>query len=282
MASVASSFALWGLYPLYFKQLAAVSPLQVICHRVIWCALLVFGWLAWRRSLGEVWLALRHRRKAAALTLSAALISANWLLYVWAVGNGHVLDASLGYFINPLVNILLGVAFLGEQLNRAKWLAVALAAAGVAWISVQAGGIPWLSLSLAVQFSGYGLVRKLVPISAVGGLAVETLVMTPLAVGWLAWCFANGSGAFGSISPHIDLLLVGCGLVTAVPLVLFATGARVIPLSMTGVLQYFSPTIQFALGVLVFGEPFPVARAVGFVLIWVALVVYLTDALRGR
>jgi len=204
---------------------------------------------------------------------SATLISANWLVYVWAVGNGHVIDASLGYFINPLVNVLLGVALLGERLNRVQWLAIASAFAGVAWLTELTGRLPWIALTLAFSFSGYGLIRKVVAVDAVVGLAAETALVTPFGVAWLAWQQWRGPGAFGPDVFHGVWLFLS-GLVTAVPLALFAFGAKRILYSTVGIVQYIGPSLQLALGVLLFGEAFPPARAMGFGLIWAALVIY--------
>lgn len=281
LAAVAASFLLWGLFPLYFRPLAAVSPLQIIGHRIVWCAVFVLGWLAWRRSLGEVTAVLRDRRTTAWLALSATLISVNWLVYVWAVTHDRVVETSLGYFINPLFNVVVGVAFLGERLNRAQWLAVALAAAGVAWISAGAGGLPWVALVVAGSFGGYGLVRKLVRVGAIPGLAVETALLLPLAAGWLIWCAADGTAALGAGPRYVDAMLVGSGLLTAVPLALFAAGTRLIPYSLTGIIQFVSPTLQLSIGVLVFGEAFTADRAIGFGFIWTGLAVYLADGLRA-
>jgi chloramphenicol-sensitive protein RarD len=281
VAAVTTSFILWGVYPLYFKPLASVSPLQIIGHRVVWCAVCVIGWLALQRSLGVVAAVFRDRRTVGWLLLSAALISLNWLVYVWAVTHGRVVEASLGYFINPLLNVVIGVLLLGERLNRAQWAAVALAAAGVGYLTYAAGGVPWVSLVLAGSFGGYGLVRKLVRVGALAGLAVETALLTPLALAWLLWCAWTGTGALGSGAAHVDLLLVGSGIVTAIPLALFASGTRAIPYNLTGVLQFVAPTLQFAIGVLVFGELFTPDRAIGFGIIWAGVAVYLADGFRA-
>jgi chloramphenicol-sensitive protein RarD len=199
-------------------------------------------------------------------------------LYVWAVGQGRVLDGSLGYFINPLVNVLLGVLVLSERLNKAQWSSVALAGAGVAYLWWQSGVFRIVALSLAVSFSAYGLLRKLINVSGVAGLAAETLLLSPFALATLWWLRGQGALHFGT-TPFFTTWLVLSGLVTAVPLALFALGARIIPYSTVGIIQYMAPTLQMLCGVLVFGEPFPRARAVGFVLIWSALVVYAADSL---
>ncbi len=219
------------------------------------------------------------RRRLAA---SAVFISVNWLIYVWAVANGHVVDASLGYFINPLFSVVLGVFVLGERLNRAQWAAIMLATGGVLYLAVALGRPPWIALALAFSFGMYGLIRKVVAVEAVPGLATETLLLSPFALAFLVWCSVQGTGALGHSSTAVDALLVGSGLITAMPLALFAYGARRIPLSTVGLVQYIGPTLQFLLGVLVFHEPFPRARAVGFVMIWSALAIYAADGLWRR
>jgi chloramphenicol-sensitive protein RarD len=247
------AFAIWGAMPLYLHELHGISALTIMAHRLVWCCLLVCAWLAVRGQIGGVCAALVHRSTRVRLVAGAALISTNWLIYIWAVGGGHVVDASLGYFINPLVNVLLGVLLLGERLRRPQWVAVGCAAAGVAWLAVRTNGVPWIALALALTFGGYGLIRKVAAVDSVTGLAAETALAA---------------------------LLVAGGVITAVPLSLFAFGARRIPYSTVGLVQYVSPSLQLSLGVLLFGEEFPPGRAVGFGLIWTALVVYAADGLR--
>jgi chloramphenicol-sensitive protein RarD len=278
-AAAAIAFAVWGIFPLYFVPLRAVSALQVIAHRVVWSCLLVLVWMALRGELGEIKSALADRRVLWRLTVSAVLISGGWLVYVWAVTHDRVVEASLGYFMNPLVNVLLGVALLSERLNRAQWTAVVLAAVGVTYLGFLSGSLPWISLTLAFTFAGYGLIRKVVHVEALPGLATETLLLMPLAVGYLLWCDAVGSGSFGHAGSAIDALLIGSGPLTAVTLFLFAYGARRIPYSTMGLLQYIAPTLQLACGVLVLHEPFEGRRVAGFALIWAALAIYAGDGL---
>ena len=278
MAAI-GAFVIWGLFPLYLKPLAGVPTLQIMAHRIVWCCLLVFALLAIRGELAAVRAALSNPASRLRLAASATLISVNWLIYVWAVNNGHVVDASLGYFINPLLNVVLGVYILGERLNRTQWSAVGLAAIGVVYLAVIVGRPPWIALSLAASFGLYGLIRKVVSVDAVPGLATETLLLSPFALAFLLWAEQHGTGALGHSSAGVNALLVGSGLVTALPLALFAYGARLIPLSTVGLLQYIGPTLQFLLGVLVFHEPFPRARAIGFMLIWAALAIYAADSL---
>jgi chloramphenicol-sensitive protein RarD len=277
LAAAIGAFVIWGLFPLYLKPMAEVPALQIMAHRVVWCCLLVFLWLAVRGELGTVRAALADPASRVRLAASAALISINWLLYVWAVNNGHTVEASLGYFINPLLNVVLGVVLLQERLNRAQWLAVALAAIGVLYLTVATAHPPWIALALAASFGTYGLIRKVVKVESVPGLATETLLLAPFAVAFLAWCELRGTGALGHASPGINALLVGSGLITALPLALFAYGARLIPYSTIGIVQYIGPTLQFLIGVFVFHEAFTAERAVGFVMIWAALAIYAAD-----
>jgi len=282
LAAAVTAFAMWGLFPLYLKPLSGVPTLQVMSHRIVWCCLLVFVWLALRGEVGAVRAALANAKSRRRLAASAIFISMNWLIYVWAVANGHVVDASLGYFINPLFSVVLGVFVLGEQLNRAQWTAVALAAAGVIYLAVVLGRPPWIALWLAGSFGMYGLIRKVVTVEAVPGLATETLLLAPFALAFLVWSSLQGTGALGHSGATVDVLLVGSGLITATPLALFAYGARRIPLSTVGLVQYIGPTLQFLLGVTIFQEPFPRARAVGFFMIWSALAIYAADGLWRR
>ncbi len=277
LAAAVGAFVIWGLFPLYLKPMAEVPALQIIAHRVVWCCLLVFAWLAIRGELGAVRAALADPPSRLKLAGSATLISVNWLLYVWAVNTGHTIEASLGYFINPLLNVVLGVALLKERLNPAQWLAVMLAAIGVLYLTVATAHPPWIALALAASFGTYGLIRKVVKVDSVPGLATETLLLVPFAVAFLAWCEVRGTAALGHSSVAINALLVGSGLVTALPLALFAYGARLIPYSTIGIVQYIGPTLQFLIGVFVFHEAFTAERAVGFVLIWAALAIYAAD-----
>jgi chloramphenicol-sensitive protein RarD len=276
------AFTIWGLLPLYLRPLGHVPALQITSHRIVESCLLVFAWLAFKGQLGAVRSALANPDTRKRLIASTLMISVNWLVYVWAVGNGHVVDASLGYFINPLVSVLMGVMLLSERLNRAQWAAVALAACGVLYLTYATGRVPWIALVLALTFGTYGLIRKVVAVDSVPGLAVETLLLLPLSLGWLIWCEYQGTGAFGHQGRTVDALLIGSGIVTALPLTLFAFGARRIRLSTVGLLQYVGPTLQFLGGVFVFREPFPQSRLIGFVIIWAALVIYVADNLWRR
>lgn len=268
------AFFIWGLFPLYWKPLHQVPALQIMCHRVVWSALFVAMILLWQRNWAWLGNALREPRRVAIFALSSLLLSGNWLIYIWAVNAGHVVEASLGYFINPLVNVLLGRVFLSERLTRPQTIAVALAALGVSWITFHAGALPWIALSLAGTFGLYGLLRKKAPLPSLEGLALETFLLTPLALGLLLWFQWQGNGAFGQFGFDKDALLMGAGVVTAVPLLLFASGARRLKLATVGLIQYLAPSIVLALGVWLYGEPFDQAHAVGFTLIWLALALY--------
>ncbi len=282
-AAAALAYILWGIFPLYLKQIAAVPAIEVVVHRSWWACLFVFALLAATRRLAWLRDLPGQPRLIAASVASALLLSANWLLYVWAVASDRVLDASLGYFINPLVNVLLGTIVLHERPRPWQWAAVALAAAGVAWLTLAAGQLPWISLLLAASFGVYGLLRKTATLGAVEGLALETLVLAPFAVGTIGWLFARGQSHFAVGDPATDAWLLAAGPFTAVPLLLFGYGARRVTLATLGLLQYLGPTIQFLLGVLVYHEPFAATRGVGFALIWIGLVVYSTEtALRRR
>lgn len=280
VAATVAAFTIWGLFPLYLKPLTHVPATEVLGHRVAWCLVVVLAWLASTGRLTEVRAAITDRPALLRLAGSAGLISVNWGLYVWAVSNGRVLEASLGYFIGPLVNVVFGVLILGERLNPRQWLSIAFAAAGVGWMTVAAGGLPWVSLVLAVSFGVYGLIRKTASVGAVPGLAVETLLLAPIAIAWLAWLERQGAGTFGHDTALVTTFLIGMGLMTALPLSLFATGARLIPYSFVGIIQYIGPTLQLLLGVFLYGEPFAGPRAAGFVLIWCGIAIFVGDSLR--
>lgn len=277
--AVLGAFLIWGLLPVYLKLLATVPALQIVAHRLVWCCFFAVAWLALTHRLPALRNALRSRNVRLRLSGSAMLISGTWLIYVWAVLHNHIVAASLGYFISPLANVLLGVTVLKERLSRVRWVAVALASMGVLWLTVQQGSPPWIALGLAAAFSGYGLIRKTAAVDAVAGLATETLLLAPIGILYLASIGATGRGAFGTRDLETDLLLVGAGLVTAVPLTLFSYGARQIRYSTVGLIQYLQPTTQLLLGIFIYGEPFNQSRLFGFFLIWSALALYTMDTL---
>ena len=284
LAVTAATFVIWGVVPVYWHLLKAVPALQIMAHRVVWSALLVVGWLLLRDGWGWLRRLAAQPRALPALALSSVLIAFNWGLYIWAVNAGHVVETSLGYFINPLVTVALGVVVLRERLRRPQWIAVACAAAGVAWLTWSAGSPPWIALGLAGSFALYGLVRKLVPVDAVAGLGVESLFMFLPALAYVLWAEAgHGGGFIGGWSLGTQLLLVFSGVVSAVPLVAFAYGVRRIPLSLVGLLQYIGPTLQLLLGVWFFREPFTAVHALGFGAIWLGLAIFAGEGLwRGR
>jgi chloramphenicol-sensitive protein RarD len=260
--------------PLYLKTVRAVPLLEVLSHRVVWAFVLLLP-LVWRQGqLGAILADVRRRRTLAILATSTVAIAMNWLVYIWAVNHNRVLEASLGYYINPLVNVLLGVVVLGERLDRPVRVAVGIAAVGVAWLTIRLGQAPWIALALAASFGLYGLMRKLAPVGALAGLTIETALLLPLSAGYLAWAVLTGGSAFLAGRPTLDLLLLLAGPVTAIPLLCFARAARRLPLSTLGFLQYLSPTLQFLLAVLVYGEPFDGSRLVAFGFIWTALAVF--------
>lgn len=274
------AFVVWGLFPLYFRQIASVPPLEVVLHRSVWSMLFVVGVLALMRGFGWMRELAEHPRRLLLFAVSALLLSVNWLLYVFSIQSGQVVEASLGYFINPIVNVLLGVLVLHERLNKVQWTAVALAAAGVLWLTVLNGRLPWIALVLALSFGLYGLIRKTATLGALEGLALETLLLAPVAVPLLAWWTLRGSGAMAQGDLAVDVWLLIGGPLTALPLLLFAAGARRLSLATVGLVQYVSPTIQLALGVWVFHEPFDRARLFGFGFIWAALALYSADGWR--
>jgi chloramphenicol-sensitive protein RarD len=269
----------WGLVPLFWKQLAAVDANELIAHRVVWSCVLLVPLLAWRGGWGEAWRALSTWRGFGINFLGGLLLTSNWIVYVGGVNAGHVIECSLGYFLVPLLNVALGKFLLHEKLRRVQWFAIALAAAGVALELLRLGHLPWIALALAGTFGTYGLLRKRSSLGPLSGLAVETILMAPFALGFLWWRWREGSGALGHIAPFTHFLLISTGVVTTVPLLLFAYGARRLKLTTLGVLQYATPTGQFALGVLVYHEAFSAERAQSFVLIWIGLAIYTVDAI---
>ena len=276
----ALAFVWWGLFPLYFRLVTTVPAPEVLAHRVVWCLLFLGAVLTWRRQWGWLRPVLRRPRVLAAFVASALLIGVNWLVYILAVLHGHVLEASLGYFITPLVNVLLGVTLLHERLRRWQWVALAIAAFGVLWLTVQAGRPPWIALALAASFGGYGLLRKIAALGALEGLTLETMLLAPLALAVLGIAWQNGSTSFPAPDALTNVWMLALGPITAVPLLLFAAGARRLSMATLGIVQYIGPSIQFVLGVTVFHEPFSAGRLVGFVCIWLALVVYTLDGWR--
>jgi len=281
-----AAYTIWGLFPLYWKLVEHVPALQIIGHRIVWSflALIVVGAVRLRGSLATSsarFLSVT-RRVLGIYALAAILISINSFLYVYAVNSGLVLETSLGYFITPLVSILLGVVVLRERLRPLQWIAVALAAAGVLHLTLSYGSLPWIAMGLAFSFGSYGLVKKKAPLDALVGLTLETGIIVIPAAAYLLAVNADGHGAFLHTGAAADALLIGGGPVTVVPLLLFAAAVRRVPLTLIGLLQYIAPTIQFFLGVFLYGEPFAGTRLIGFAIVWTALVVFSIDSLRAR
>jgi chloramphenicol-sensitive protein RarD len=279
VAATAAAFLIWGLFPLYIVGLSSVSALQITAHRVVWSCVFVLALLAFRRELGSIGQALQRPGVLLRLAGSAILVSLNWLAFVWAVNSNQTVEVSLGYYINPLLNVVLGILVLKERLNRVQWIAVAIATAGVAYLTFVSGKVPWVALAVASSFGVYGLIRKVAKVEALPGLAIEMLLLTPFALGYLIWCEVHGIGSFGHVGPMVETLLVLSCVVTATPLALFAYGARLLPYSTVGILQYIAPSLQLLCAVFILGEPFQHARATGFALIWVALLIYAVDGI---
>lgn len=273
------AYVIWGLVPIFFKQLATVPALEIIAHRVVWSLLLVGVLLVARQGLGAVWNAARNPRTLARAAFGAAMVMTNWLVFVWAVNAGRILETSLGYFITPLVSIVLAVLVLGERLRPRQWIAVALACAGVAIEGWRVGGLPWVSLALAATFGSYGLLRKQLPVDAAGGLLLETACATPIALFYLLWL--GNAGHFGADTAN-SLLLIASGPVTAIPLLLFAIGARRLPLATLGFLQYTAPSLTFLVAIFLYNEPMNLARLLAFAAIWAGLALYTADMVLHR
>jgi len=273
-----AAYALWGVLPVYFKALAGVPAVDIVAHRILWSlpflALLLTVGAGW----GQARSALGNRRTLGLLALTALLIAVNWLLYVHAVTSGQILAGSLGYYLNPLMNVLLGRLILKERLSRLQWLAVAIAAAGIAPLAFAAIGQLWISLALCVSFASYGLLRKIAPVDAVAGLAIETALLFPIAAAWLLLGIAAGSPSFGEGTGQ-SLLLALAGVISTIPLLLFTGAARRLPYSTLGMLQFLAPTLQFLLAVALYGERFTAAHAIAFGAIWTALALYVAALL---
>jgi len=274
-----AAYTIWGLVPLYWKLLKHVPAIQVLGHRIIWslAVLLLLVAATRRRGLANVSL-----RILAFYAVAAALIAANWFLYIYAVNAGFIVETSLGYYITPLVNVLFGVVFFHERMRPAQWLAIALAAIAVVELTYAYGTLPWIAFGLAASFGTYGLVKKKAPLDPLEGLTLETGILAPLAILFLAMLHRTGDGAFLRTGVTSDALMIGGGLVTTVPLLLFAAAVRSVPLSVIGILQYIGPTLQFLLGVFVYDEPFSRMQLIGFSIVWVALAVYAGDSLHAR
>ena len=280
IVSASLAFVWWGLFPLYFRIVTSVAPVEVLAHRIVWCMVFLFAVLTARRQWGWLRDVSRKPKVLASFAASACLIAANWLVYIWSVNNDHVIDASLGYFITPLFNVLLGYTLLHERPRRVQWLALGIAALGVLWLAVQTGRLPWIALALAASFGGYGILRKIAVLGPLEGLTLETIVLAPLALIAIGGWWHRGTGSFPSIDLTTNIWLMALGPITAIPLLLFAAGARRISMTTLGLVQYIGPTIQLAVGLWIFNEPFGANRVAGFACIWLALVLYTVDGWR--
>ncbi|NUM45977.1 MAG: EamA family transporter RarD [Anaerolineales bacterium] len=267
------AYTLWGFFPIYWKLLHHVPALELLSHRIVWSYLLMMGIIIASRG-GAEFRKLLNARVIGIYFIAAMLIGGNWGMYVWAVNAGHIVETSLGYFINPLVSVVLGLVILREKLRPMQWVPILLALIGVVYLTVTFGRLPWIALTLAFTFGFYGLVKKLAPLSSLYGLTLETGLLFMPALAFLGVMQVTGDGAFLHTGISSDLLMVGAGVVTTIPLLLFSSAAKQIPLTMIGVLQYFAPTIQFLIGVFVYDEPFDMTRLFGFGLVWLALIIF--------
>ena len=274
-----SAYVIWGLVPIFFKQIAEVPATEIIAHRVVWAMLLMTALIGFGRGFGDALRIARQPAQLARIALASALVISNWLTFVWGVNNGHIVETSLGYFILPLLNVALGVLVLKERMRPLQWLAVLCAAIGVAIEATRASGLPWIALVLAGTFAIYGLLRKQLPLDAASGLFLETVCMLPLALAWLAWSGPSHFGVGAGITAT-DLLLVATGPVTAIPLLLFAIATRRLPLSMMAFLQYLAPTLAFLIGVLMYHELLDTLRMLSLAAIWTGLAVYSVDLVK--
>ena len=276
----ASAYLLWGLLPLYWPLLEPSGSLEVLAHRILWSLAVVVVLLAATRRLSAVRAAVSDRGRALRLALAAVVIAINWGTYIYGVTTNQVVETSLGYFVNPIVTVLLGVVVLGERLRTAQWVALGAALVAVVVLTVENGSPPWIALSLAFSFGTYGLLKKTAGVGAVEGLAIETAVLLPVAAAYVAVLGVSGAGTFGSEGVPHAVLLAGSGLITAVPLLLFGAAASRVPLTTLGLLQYLAPTMQFLLGVTLFDEPLPLVKLLGFVLVWLGLALFTVDLVR--
>ncbi|MGZ9220943.1 MAG: EamA family transporter RarD, partial [Anaerolineales bacterium] len=273
-----AAYALWGFFPIYWKLLHQVPALQVIGHRIGWSFILLIAFILFTKQWREFRSAALTSRNIGIYSIAGVLLTVNWLVYVWGVNAGFIVETSLGYFINPLLSMLLGVIFLRERLRPVQWIPVALAAAGVLYLTLAYGRPPWIALTLAFTFGFYGFVKKLAPLGSLYGLTLETGIVFPSALIYLAFVEFTNMGAFLHDGALVDLLLIGAGLVTTIPLLMFASAAKQIPLTVVGILQYIAPTLQFLIGVFIYHEPFDRSRLVGFGLVWLALIIFWAES----
>ena len=274
-----AAYGLWGVMPVYFKWLKAVPSIDIVAHRIVWSLLVLVLLVTFAKAWDQIRAAISSRKAMAMLFVTAVLIGTNWLLYVYAINSGHILAGSLGYYLNPLANILLGRFILKERLTKVQWTAVAIAAAGIAVLAAGALGTLWISLTLCFSFATYGLLRKIIHVESLAGLTVETGLLFPIALGWLLLGGAEGRPMFG-VSSQETMLLISAGVVSTVPLLCFTAAARRLAYSTVGMLQFIAPTLQFLLAVAVYGEAFTTAHAIAFGCIWTALILYVSAMIR--
>ncbi len=278
----ALAYTLWGVFPLYWTVLEPAGAIELLAHRIIWSVVTMLAILVLWRRVGQFTALLRDRRKVLIIAVAAVVITLNWGGYIWGVNNGRVVETSLGYFINPLVTVLMGVLILGERLRRLQWIAMGIAFVAVVVLTVDYGRPPWIALLLAFSFGTYGLAKKQAGVGAVESITLETLLIAPFAAAYVAWLVSTGESNFGSHGTGHALLFTTTGIITAVPLMLFGAAAIRVSMVSLGLLQYLAPTIQFALGLLVFDEPMPASRWIGFSLVWVALAIFTVEAVNHR
>jgi len=271
-----SAYLFWGFIPIYFKFVDHVSPWEILCHRVVWSVILLMGILVYTKQLGALKVEARVIRR---LLLTSALLSVNWLVYIYAIVNGNIVETSLGYFINPLVSVFLGVIFLSERLRPLQWLAIVIAASGIAFQLIYFGAIPWIALTLAFSFGFYGLIRKNLNLPSVSGLALETTLILPFASLGLFWFYTTGNLDFGAVNLQTDILLIMGGFITSFPLLCFAAAVTRLSLTAIGMYQYIAPSLSLVLAIIVYDEPFGVDRIITFTCIWIALVIFTLETL---
>jgi len=281
LAAIAA-FALWGLLPLYLKALVPASPIEILCHRIVWSVVATLGLLFIGRKAEKLLPILRDKKVMLPVLVAALLVSGNWMVYIWAVNNDYIIEASLGYYINPLVNVLLGFIFLQERLRRGQWLAVFFAFCGVCYLTFFYGQFPWISLFLAISFGFYGLLKKISPLPSLEGLCLETSLLSIPALCFLIYLTTQGQSDFVHQDATGRLLLVGTGIITSLPLLLFGFAAQRMPLSTLGIVQYLAPTLQLCIGIFVYGESFPGKKMVGFALVWCGLLIFATEGMLMR
>ena len=276
-----SAYTLWGLFPLYWPLLKPANPLEIVSHRAVWTVVFCVIILAITKSLKSTLATFKRKNVAAKLFLTSVLISINWLVYIWATNNGHVVEASLGYYINPVIIIAMGVILLHEKMRKLQWISIAIASTGVLILTIDYGRLPWIAIALALSWGSYGFIKKSLGLGALEGLAIETMISSVPYLGYLIYLGTEGKGQFGN-GVLITTLIISAGAVTAIPLLLFNGATTRLPFTIIGLLQYITPTLQFAIGVWVLHEDMPAARWMGFVIIWIALVVLATDLFRSN